>query len=115
MNIRSLIIAATLLSMASLAWAEEARDGPRTGYFRKTTTPTELLRQNRYVFIAGSNDPALNVVRKAAIEYKGDGIKYTDLFVMPNQRQEMPGPKYLERALEFLDNPTDTPAAPDDE
>lgn len=64
----------------------------------------ELIRQNRYVFVAGSNDVALKKVQKTAASFKEAGVKYTRVIVMPNERQEMPGPHHLREAIEFLDN-----------
>ena len=61
------------------------------------------VRKNAYVFVAGSNDVALNTVRKAAIAFREAGVERTELIVMPNQRQEMPGRKYLLDAIGFLD------------
>jgi predicted esterase len=67
--------------------------------------PTRIdeVRKNSYVFIAGSNDIALNTVRKAAIAFRDAGVERNELIVMPNQRQEMPGRKYLLDAIDFLD------------
>jgi hypothetical protein len=55
------------------------------------------------VFIAGSNDVALNTVRKAALAFRSAGVERSELIVMPNQRQEMPSRKYLLDAIDFLD------------
>ena len=64
------------------------------------------IRENRYVFAAGSNDLALKTIRRTLLTYREDGVDKSHLIVMHNQRQEMPGPKYLREAVEFLDNPT---------
>lgn len=64
----------------------------------------ELIRQNRYVFVAGSNDVALKAVRRTAGSFKEAGVEQTRVIVMPNERQEMPGSHYLREAIEFLDN-----------
>ena len=37
------IILAALVALASPGWADDAEDGPRTGYFRETISPLELL------------------------------------------------------------------------
>jgi len=68
----------------------------------------DVIRQNRYVFVGGSNDVALNTMRRTAGSYKDAGITNSKLIVMPNERQEMPGPLYLREAIEFLDDPTVT-------
>lgn len=65
----------------------------------------ELIRQNRYVFVAGSNDLALKTMQRTLHTYREEGVQYADLIVMANQRQEMPGPNYLREAIEFLDDP----------
>ena len=61
------------------------------------------VRKNPYVFIAGSNDVALNAVRKAAIAFRKAGVERSELIIMPNQRQEMPSRNYLLDAIDFLD------------
>ena len=65
------------------------------------------VRKNPYVFVAGSNDVALNTVRKAAIAFREAGVERTELIVMPNQRQEMPSRKYLLDAIDLLDGKVD--------
>lgn len=66
-------------------------------------TRIDQVRDNAYVFIAGSNDVALNTVRKAALAFRSAGVARSELIVMPNQRQEMPSRKYLLDAIDFLD------------
>ena len=63
----------------------------------------DLVRQNRYVFITGSNDVALQTVRRTAGSYRNAGVVNTKLIIMPNEKQEMPGPLYLREAVEYLD------------
>lgn len=79
----------------------------------KVPTGIELIRQNRYVFAAGSNDLALKAVQRTLSTYRDEGIEHAKLIVMHNQRQEMPGPKYLREAVEFLDKPESTTASTD--
>ena len=62
----------------------------------------EQIKRNRFVFLTGSNDPALNTVRRTAVGYKDAGVTGALLVVMPNERQEMPGPKYLEQSVLWL-------------
>lgn len=69
----------------------------------KIPPEVDVIRQNRYVFIAGSNDVALKTVRRTAGSYKGAGVVNTKLIIMPNEKQEMPGPLYLREAVEHLD------------
>ena len=89
--------------------------GGAVSWGQKVPPRIDLIRQNRFAFVAGSNDPALNTVRMTAMDYKKDGVEYTSLVVMPNQRQEMPGRKYLEQIITFLDNPAGPSTEPTDE
>jgi len=89
--------------------------GGAVSWGQKVPPSIDLIRQNRFVFIAGSNDPALNAVRMTAMDYKKDGVEHTSLIVMPNQRKEMPGPKYLEQVVTFLDNTVSVSADSTDE
>ena len=68
-------------------------------------TPPEIdvIRQNRYTFIAGSIDDGITTVRRIAGLYKDAGVVNTKLIIMPNERREMPGPLYLGEALDYLD------------
>lgn len=68
----------------------------------------DLMRQNRYAFLAGSNDIALTTMQRAAETYKKAGIRNSTVITMPNQRQEMPGPYHLREAIEYLDNTNDS-------
>jgi predicted peptidase len=60
------------------------------------------IRKNRYVFVTGSNDVALDTMRRTAEAYRKAGVANSKLIVIPNARQEMPGPLYLREVLEFL-------------
>ena len=42
-------------------------------------------------------------MRRTAGSYKGAGVVNTKLIIMPNEKQEMPGPLYLREAVEHLD------------
>lgn len=69
----------------------------------KTPPGIEQIRKNRYVFITGSNDVARDTMRRTAAAYREHGVVNSKLFVMPNARQEMPSPQYLQQAIGFLD------------
>ena len=68
-------------------------------------TPPEIdvIRQNRYIFIAGSIDDGITTVRRVAGLYRDAGVVNTKLIIMPNERREMPGPLYLREAIEYID------------
>ena len=64
----------------------------------------ELVRRNRFVFVAGANDPTKTTVRRVAKDYAEAGVTATKLFIVPNMRRSLPDPGYLARALEFLES-----------
>ena len=77
--------------------------GGALAWENNTPPAIEQIRKNRYVFVTGSNDVALDTMRRTASVYRKDGIVHSKLIVIPNARQEMPGPLYLREAIEFLD------------
>ena len=70
----------------------------------KAPANLDLVRQNRYAFVTGSNDVALDTVRRTALAYQEAGVINTDLTVMPNQRQEMPSGRVFEQVIRYLDD-----------
>lgn len=68
----------------------------------------DLVRQNRYVFIAGQNDVARTKVSRTAQAYREAGVTNTELVIVPNTRQELPGPSYFEAAIDYLDSRSST-------
>jgi len=64
----------------------------------------DLVRQNRYVFLVGTNDVALKTVKRTAQSFEKDGVENTELILMQNVRQELPGPSYLAAAIDYLDD-----------
>ena len=77
--------------------------GGGVGWKDKEPAAIAQVRQNRYVFLVGSKNPALNEVRSIAFAYREAGIENTDLIVMPNVGRKAPTANYIRRALEFLD------------
>ena len=69
----------------------------------KTPPQLDRLRQNRFVFLTGANDVARTKVARTAESYKKAGLQNTDLIIVPNMRQELPGKSYFEEAVNYLD------------
>lgn len=69
----------------------------------KTPPKLDRLRQNRFVFLAGANDVARTKVARTAESYKKVGLQNTNLIIVPNMRQELPGKSYFEEAVNYLD------------
>jgi predicted peptidase len=63
----------------------------------------DRLRQNRFVFLAGANDVARTKATRTAESYKKAGLQNTNLIIVPNMRQELPGKSYFEEAVTYLD------------
>ena len=73
----------------------------------KTPSQLDRLRQNRFVFLAGRNDVARTKVARTAASYKEAGLQNTNLIIVPNMRQELPGKSYFEEAVNYLDDTND--------
>lgn len=73
----------------------------------KMPAQIDLVRQNRYVFVAGQNDVARTKVSRTAQAYRNAGVVNTELIVMPNTRQKLPGPSYFQSAIDYLDGNTE--------
>lgn len=63
----------------------------------------DLVRQNRYMFMAGALDDDRRKVKRAADEYKKAGIINTAYVSVANTDRKMPGVSYFDQAIEFLD------------
>lgn len=87
--------------------------GGTVSWDNKVPSGIDIIRQNRYMFMAGSNDIALKTMQRTLSTFRKEGVEHADLIVMPNQRQEMPGPKHLDEAIRFLDGSTDAAATTD--
>ena len=70
----------------------------------KAPPQLDRLRQNRFVFLAGANDVARTKVARTAESYKKAGLQNTNLIIVPNMRQELPGKSYFEAAIDYLDS-----------
>ena len=69
----------------------------------KAPPKLDRLRQNRFVFVTGANDVARTKVARTAESYKKAGLQNTNLIIVPNMRQELPGKSYFEEAVNYLD------------
>jgi len=73
----------------------------------KAPAKIDRVRQNRFVFLAGANDVSRVKVTRTADSYRDAGVQKTELIVVPNMRQELPGPSYFARAIDYLDGAAD--------
>lgn len=75
---------------------------------KNTPTKIDLVRQNRFVFMAGSLDDNKRAIVRVSESYKKAGIRNTDFVLVPNVVRKMPGTGYFEQALAFLDGKSDS-------
>ena len=71
-----------------------------------------LIKNNRFVFITGSNDFNLRETRDVFHTYEEAGIEQVKLMVINNLAHDIPGAGKLDEALEFLDAGVQLPVAP---
>lgn len=68
-----------------------------------TADKLEAMKQNRYVFLAGSDDFNRRMVRKVASEYTAAGIGNIEQRIIAHQGHELPTASIMSDALNFLD------------
>ena len=73
------------------------------GWGENTPPKIELIKQNRYLFMAGALDDDRRKVKKAAEDYKKAGITNTEFVSVANTDRKMPIASYFEQAVKFLD------------
>lgn len=73
----------------------------------KVPQKIDQVQKNRFVFMAGANDIARVKVSRTADSYRDAGVQSTRLIVVPNTRQELPGPSYFAKAIDYLDGKAD--------
>lgn len=78
--------------------------GGTVSWGKQVPPKIDLVRQNRYVFLVGSNDVALKTVQRTSTSFEKGGVTNTELIIMQNVRQELPGPSYLSAAIDYLDD-----------
>lgn len=64
----------------------------------------DLIRQNRFVFMAGSHDDGKRNIRRAAKSYERAGVVNTKYVLMSNVGRSMPSKTYFEQAVNYLDS-----------
>lgn len=72
----------------------------------------EQMRQNRFVFVTGTYDQALEPTRQAYRAYLDAGIEHSKLMVIRDMTHRNPGRYDFEEAIRFLDAGSSTPTPP---
>lgn len=76
------------------------------GWGRNEPEKIDLVRQNRFMFMAGALDDDRRKVKRAADDYLRAGISNTEYVSVANTDRKMPSVSYFERAVKFLDGDT---------
>lgn len=63
----------------------------------------ELIKNLRYVFMSGSEDPALRETRRAYRNFVDAGVEKSKLIIVRDHGHRLPEAMYFARALDFLD------------
>lgn len=68
----------------------------------------EMIRGLRYVFMSGSEDPALNEIRRVHRKFVAAGVENSKLIIVRDHGHRLPEAMYFARAIDYLDgNDTD--------
>ena len=70
---------------------------------KKQPPKIELMRQNRYVFMAGALDDDRRKIMSASEKYRKAGIENTKMVTVANTDRKFPGVSYFDDAVEYLD------------
>ncbi len=76
------------------------------GWGRNEPAKIELVRQNRFMFMAGALDDDRRKLKRAAEDYIEAGVTNTEYVSVANTDRKMPSVSYFERAVKFLDGNT---------
>ena len=72
-----------------------------------TTTPPpklDIIRQNRHVFLSGTNDFNEQLTRRVYAAYKASDVENCELIVVKRMGHELPGRSVFARAIDYLDS-----------
>lgn len=69
----------------------------------ETPDRLDLIRANRYVFLTGTYDQALETTKKAFRGFRRAGVEQTSLMVIRNMTHRNPKRRDFKRAIEYLD------------
>ena len=64
----------------------------------------DLIKANRYVFITGTYDQALEPTKKAYRGFRNAGVEHSKLMVIRNMTHSNPKRRHFEKAIEYLDS-----------
>jgi len=74
------------------------------GWGKNTPPKIDLVRQNRYMFMAGALDDDRRKVKRVADEYRKAGVTNTEYVSVANTDRKMPSVSYFEQAVKYLDD-----------
>ncbi|MDX1517578.1 MAG: hypothetical protein R3288_12100 [Woeseiaceae bacterium] len=63
----------------------------------------DMIRGLRYVFLSGSEDPALNETRRVQRRFVAAGVENSKLIIVRDHGHRLPDAMYFARAIDYLD------------
>ncbi len=69
----------------------------------ETPERLDLIRANRYVFLTGTYDQALEPTKKAHRGFRSAGVEHSKLMVIRNMTHSNPKRRDFGKAIEYLD------------
>ena len=78
--------------------------GDALSWGRNLPPKIDLIRQNNFMFMAGSRDNDVKDMRRVVNAYQKAGVTNTEYILITNVGREMPSTSYFEAAIEFLDS-----------
>jgi predicted peptidase len=73
----------------------------------------DQMRRNRFVFITGTHDQALEPTKEVYRAYRAAGIENSKLMIVRNMSHRNPGRYDFEEALSYLDAANDVSSTPE--
>ncbi len=67
-------------------------------------TRYQEMSNNRYVFVAGTEDFNMEDTKQVYNDYLDAGVKYSKLIIVPNMPHKRPGADILDTAINYLDS-----------
>ena len=86
--------------MQKSAWSERDPDP----WLENPPEQFATLKENRYVFVSGTEDFKLAATARVYRNYKKAGVEGSKLIVIQDMGHELPEARDYDRALDFLDS-----------
>ena len=68
-------------------------------------TGFQQIKNNRYYFLTGSSDGALDTTKRVYKSYRKAGVEFSELRILQNWPHRLPDAAIFEGAIEYIDRP----------